>query len=150
MSSPKLDSIIMERQVLVESTFMTTDSITATIELARGGDTGAFAQIVRQYQSLVSGVLYSATGDFHKSEDLAQETFLIAWQKLGELRDTDHLAAWLCTIARNLVYRSHRKPTLPTQFLETVSLTDKTGGLASTALAPATQTDQRRHCGYWV
>jgi len=113
---------------------MSTDNLSATIELAHNGDTGAFAQIVRQYQSLVSGVLYSATGDFHKSEDLAQETFLIAWQKLGDLRETDHLAAWLCTIARNLVYRSHRKPTLPTQSLETVSHTDKTGGLAPSAL----------------
>ena len=91
---------------------MSTDNITATLELARGGDTGAFAQIVRQYQSLVSGVLFSATGDFHKSEDFTQETFLIAWQKLGELRDPNHLAAWLCTIARNLVSRSHRKTAL--------------------------------------
>ena len=111
---------------------MSAENSTATLELARGGDTGAFAQIVRQYQSLVSVVLYSATGDFHKSEDLAQETFLIAWQKLGDLRDTDHLAAWLCTIARNLAHRSHRKPTLPTQ-----SLTDETGGLAPSALVSA-------------
>ncbi|MCL2711250.1 MAG: sigma-70 family RNA polymerase sigma factor [Planctomycetaceae bacterium] len=108
---------------------MSTEGI---IELARGGDTGAFAQIVRQYQSLVSGVLYSATGDFHKSEDFTQETFLIAWQKLGELRDPNHLAAWLCTIARNLVHRSHRKATL-----ETVSLSEDTGGLATSGLASA-------------
>ena len=111
---------------------MSTDNITTAIELARSGDTGAFAQIVRQYQSLVSGVLFSATGDFHKSEDFAQETFLIAWQKLGELRETEHLAAWLCTIARNLVHRSHRKPTLPT-----TPLTDDTGGLATSGLASA-------------
>ena len=91
------------------------NNIAATLKLARGGDAGAFAQIVRQYQSLVSGVLFSATGDFHKSEDFTQETFLIAWQKLGELREPDHLAAWLCTIARNLVHRSHRKPSLPTE-----------------------------------
>jgi len=110
---------------------MSTDNITATLELARGGDTGAFAQIVRQYQSLVSGVLFSATGDFHKSEDFTQETFLIAWQKLGELRDPNHLAAWLCTIARNLVHRSHRKATL-----ETVSLSEEIGGPTPPAHAP--------------
>jgi len=109
---------------------MSTDNIAATIELARGGDTGAFAQIVRQYQSLVSGVLFNITGDFHKSEDFTQETFLIAWQKLGELRDTEHLAAWLCTIARNLVHRSHRKATV------LITSLDATGGLASAALAP--------------
>jgi len=97
--------------------------LSATLEQARSGDTGAFAQIVRQYQSLVSGVLFSATGDFHKSEDFTQETFLIAWQKLGELRDPDHLAAWLCTIARNLVHRSRRKQSLATEPLteETLS-----------------------------
>ncbi len=82
--------------------------ITEAIEQSRGGDTQAFARIVRHYQSLVSGVLFSATGDFHQSEDLAQETFLIAWNKLGELREEEHLAAWLCTIARNLAHRSHR------------------------------------------
>ena len=89
--------------------------LSAILEQARSGDTGAFAQIVRQYQSLVSGVLYNATGDFHKSEDIAQETFLIAWQKLGELREPQHLAAWLCTIARNLAHHSHRKPVISTE-----------------------------------
>ncbi len=88
--------------------------IATTVELARGGDTGAFTRIVRQYQALVSGVLFSATGDFHKSKDLTQETFLIAWNKLGELRETDHLAAWLCTIARNQVHRSSRKKSVDT------------------------------------
>jgi tetratricopeptide (TPR) repeat protein len=41
------------------------------------------------------------------------------------------LAAWLCTIARNLVHRSHRKLTIVTE-----PLIDETGGLASAALAP--------------
>lgn len=88
-----------------------TNDITETIELARGGSTEAFGRIVRQYQSLVSGVLFSATGDFHRSEDLTQETFLIAWNKLGELRETENLAAWLCSIARNLAHRSKRGKT---------------------------------------
>ena len=103
--------------------------IPAILEQARSGDTGAFAQIVRQYQSLVSGVLYNATGDFHKSEDIAQETFLIAWQKLGELREPQHLAAWLCTIARNLAHHSHRKPAISTK-----PLSEETGGLTPAAL----------------
>ncbi len=92
----------------------TDPSIAKTIEQARSGDTGAFARIVRQFQSLVSGVLFSATGDFHQSEDLTQETFLIAWKKLDELRDADNLAAWLSTIARNLAHRSHRNKVVRT------------------------------------
>jgi RNA polymerase sigma factor (sigma-70 family) len=109
--------------------------IPAVFEQARGGDMGAFSQIVRQYQSLVSGVLYNVTGDFHKSEDFTQETFLIAWQKLGELRDPNHLAGWLCTIARNLAHRSYRKPTVPTEPLSD-AVGETVGGRMPAALAP--------------
>ncbi|GHT44693.1 hypothetical protein FACS189454_02780 [Planctomycetales bacterium] len=79
------------------------------IEQARNGDTAAFAKIVKQYQAVISGVLFNVTGDFHKSEDLAQETFLIAWKKLADLQNTDDILPWLCTIARNLANRSFRK-----------------------------------------
>ncbi len=85
------------------------DDISVLIEQARGGDAAAFGQVVRRYQSLVSGVVFSVVGDFHKSEDLAQETFLTAWSKLADLKNTDDPAPWLCTIARNLANRSFRK-----------------------------------------
>lgn len=88
--------------------------ISETVRQAQSGDTAAFAVIVRQYQSLVGGVLYSMTGDFHRSEDLAQETFLIAWNKLADLRAEENVAAWLCAIARNLAHRSFRKKTVDT------------------------------------
>lgn len=90
------------------------NDISDLIFQARSGDTAAFGQIVRRYQGLVSGMLFSATGDFHRSEDLAQETFLIAWNKLGELENTENPAPWLCTIARNLVNRSFRKKSVDT------------------------------------
>ena len=66
------------------------------IELSRQGDKTAFAEVVRHYQSLVSGITYNMTGDFHKSEDLAQETFLIAWNRLGELSHTTNITGWFC------------------------------------------------------
>ncbi|MCL2347888.1 MAG: sigma-70 family RNA polymerase sigma factor [Planctomycetaceae bacterium] len=75
---------------------------TVLIEKSRSGDRESFGQIVRQYQGIVSGIIYGILGDFHKSEDIAQETFLIAWKKLDELRDVEKLPGWLCGIARNL------------------------------------------------
>jgi RNA polymerase sigma factor (sigma-70 family) len=66
------------------------------------GDREAFGEIVRQYQNLVNGVAYSITGNVQESEDLAQETFIAAWQRLRELREVEKLPAWLCGIARNL------------------------------------------------
>jgi len=79
------------------------------IELLRASLTGnkeAFGTIIENYQSLVCGITYSATGDFAKSEELAQETFIRAWKELKQLNDLSKFRAWLCTIARNLVKKA--------------------------------------------
>ncbi len=73
------------------------------------GDRDAFGQIVARYQSLVCSLAYSATGSLSQSEDLAQETFVAAWQQLRDLREPEKLRSWLCRIARNLTYDSLRK-----------------------------------------
>lgn len=72
------------------------------MEACLAGNRQAFGRIVERYQSLICAVAYSATGDLGVSEDLAQETFVTAWRRLGELRDRTKLRAWLCGIARNL------------------------------------------------
>lgn len=72
------------------------------------GDKEAFGVIVRRYQSLVCALTYSATGDVHRSEELAQETFIRAWRSLSRLGDVGRFRAWLCVIARNLCAQSIR------------------------------------------
>ena len=72
------------------------------------GDRTAFEQIIARYQSLVCSVAYSATGNLSLSEDLAQETFITAWQHLRDLREPLHIRAWLRGIARNLIGRTFR------------------------------------------
>jgi RNA polymerase sigma-70 factor, ECF subfamily len=42
------------------------------------------------------------TADAHTAEDLTQETFLRAWRKLGNLRESRAMRAWLFRIAANL------------------------------------------------
>jgi zinc protease len=64
---------------------------------------------VARYQSMISGLIYAACGDLHRSEDLAQETFLAAWKRLSELRDPAKMPAWLCKIARNQAHDQFRK-----------------------------------------
>ena len=66
------------------------------------GNRETFGDIVRRYQDMVSAVTFSMTGNLQQSEDLAQETFVTAWQNQRELRDPEKLPAWLCGIARNL------------------------------------------------
>ncbi len=89
-------------------------SLDEWIQQSRDGDREAFGRIVRRYQGIVSGIVYGMLGDFHKSEDIAQETFLVAWKKLGELRDVAKLPGWLCGIARNLAKKHlERNPKIP-------------------------------------
>jgi RNA polymerase sigma factor (sigma-70 family) len=73
------------------------------------GDRQAFGRIVARYQALVCALGYSATGSRSRSEDLAQETFLTAWQKLRDLREPGRLCAWLCGIARHVIHGDRRR-----------------------------------------
>ncbi|MCA9157246.1 MAG: sigma-70 family RNA polymerase sigma factor [Planctomycetales bacterium] len=66
------------------------------------GSAAAFEIVVAKYQNAVSAVSYSRVGDFNISEDISQETFLVAWQSRDSLDEPEQLRAWLCGIARNL------------------------------------------------
>jgi len=48
------------------------------VRLSLAGNREAFEKIVTQYQSLICSLTYSATGSLRESEDVAQETLLIA------------------------------------------------------------------------
>jgi RNA polymerase sigma factor (sigma-70 family) len=76
---------------------------------SRAGNREAFRHIVERYQSLVCSLAYSASGSLSRSEDLAQETFVTAWQRLGDLREPAKLRAWLCGIVRNLAANASRR-----------------------------------------
>lgn len=73
------------------------------------GERSAFAQIVARHQSLVCSVTYSVTGRLALSEELAQETFLVAWRQLPDLREPHRLRAWLAGIARHLAQDAMRR-----------------------------------------
>src|SRR6185312_13340234 len=91
------------------------------------GDRDAFGQIVARYQSLICALAYNATGDLSRSEDLAQETFVTAWKKLGELREPGKLRPWLCGIAHNLISNClRRQGREPSHTAETMEHLDET------------------------
>jgi RNA polymerase sigma factor (sigma-70 family) len=71
------------------------------IDASRRGDRAAFAHIIERYQRAVYAVAFSGVRDRALADDIAQDTFVIAWRRLDELRDDSRLAAWLCGIARN-------------------------------------------------
>ena len=73
------------------------------------GDRDAFTELVGRYQNYICSIAYSWTGDVGRSEDLAQQTFLTAWEKLDQLSDPSKLLPWLRGIVKNLSRNEHRK-----------------------------------------
>ncbi len=55
----------------------------------------AFGELVSRYQDMAFACAYSVLGDFHLAEDAAQEAFVTAWRRLGQLRDPGAFAGWL-------------------------------------------------------
>lgn len=78
------------------------------------GDDTAFSQIVNKYQKSVHALVWRKTGDFQVAEEIAQDTFLQAYQKLSTLKNRTQFAGWLYVIASNLCSDWHRrkKPTM--------------------------------------
>ena len=68
---------------------------------ARRGDELAFGSLIRRYQRAAYAVAYSVTGRHEDAEDAAQESFLVALQRLEECRSPERFAGWLMTIVRN-------------------------------------------------
>jgi len=69
---------------------------------ARRGDTVAFGEIVRRYQSLVYSSALQVVRDPAAAQDVAQEAFIAAYLSLKNLRSVDAFPAWLRKIARNM------------------------------------------------
>ena len=66
-------------------------------------------EIVDLYWETVYRLLYRLTGNTHDTEDLTQETFLRAMQRLEALRPGSNVRAWLLKIASNAFFDVHRR-----------------------------------------
>ena len=88
------------------------------IQCVLEGDDTAFSVLVRKYQKSVHALAWRKIGDFHIAEDITQETFLKAYQKLSTLKEPQSFAGWLYVIAANYCSTWHRKKRLWTQSLE--------------------------------
>jgi RNA polymerase sigma factor (sigma-70 family) len=65
-------------------------------------DRNAFGELVRRHQSRVRAVLRRLTrGDAALADDLAQETFVLAWRKLKAFRFEARFSTWIYRIAFN-------------------------------------------------
>jgi RNA polymerase sigma-70 factor (ECF subfamily) len=61
----------------------------------------SFAELVRAYQTPVYRFLRHLLGDAGMAEDVSQETFVRAYQRLGSFRFQSKFSTWVFSIARN-------------------------------------------------
>ena len=81
----------------------------ALVLASQRGDRAAFEELVRRSARLVFSRLYLETGDSHKAEDLAQETFLVAWRSIRQVTNAKGFRSWLFSIAHSVVIDSVRR-----------------------------------------
>src|SRR5689334_306010 len=76
---------------------------------ARAGDQAAFGEIFDQYQTPLVNYLYRVVGDWELAADLAQDTFLKAYQALPRTDEPLQLGPWLYRIATNTALDALRR-----------------------------------------
>jgi RNA polymerase sigma-70 factor, ECF subfamily len=83
------------------------------------GDESAFAEIVSRFQPRLSYFVRKLLNDAHLADDVLQNVWLDVFRGLKSLRNPAAFSTWAYRIARDHVYRLHRK-----RRLNTVALND--------------------------
>ena len=78
------------------------------------GETEVFAELVRRHQRDVYGVLVSLLRDRAATENLVQQTFINAFERLHQFRRDADFLLWVKGIARNLAYDDLRRSSAET------------------------------------
>ncbi|MDE0043748.1 MAG: sigma-70 family RNA polymerase sigma factor [Candidatus Poribacteria bacterium] len=99
------------------------------IQRTLAGDETAFGFLVDKYKGAVHALAYRKLGDFQLAEEIAQDTFLTAYQKLGTLRNHTHFPGWLYVIASRCCLMWQRKKRPQVHFISEM----KTGEMDSLA-----------------
>jgi len=80
---------------------MSEESSRELVERAKQGDGSAFEALVRAHLRAAYAVALAVCGSPAEAEDLAQEGFMVAFQRLDGCRNPDRFGPWLLQIVRN-------------------------------------------------
>jgi len=95
---------------------------------ASQGDRDAYAELYQRYVDKIFRYIYYKVGLRAETEDLTSQTFMKAWDAIGDYEWRNHpFGAWLFRIAHNLVVDHHRSRR------DLVSLSDATPQLEQKA-----------------
>lgn len=114
------------------------------VQRSLDGDRQAFGRLIEEFDGSVRGFLGRMVGDFHTSQDLAQETYLKAYTSLHKLDAPQLFRAWLFRIAFHVAVDFRRRRDNHNVSLESIS-----GGKVADSLPQDTrivvEAEDRRH-----
>ncbi len=79
---------------------MTKPSARELIQAVLAGEKTCYEKLYDRYGPLVRAICYDTTRNLTDAQDLAQDVFMRAYEKLGRLRDRDIFGKWIVGIAR--------------------------------------------------
>jgi len=82
--------------------------LAADVALAAAGDRRAFERVYRSHVDRVYSLCLRMTADQAMAEELTQDTFVRAWDKLHLFRGESSLSTWLHRLAVNVVLNARK------------------------------------------
>ena len=92
----------------VDATEPITAGLAADVALAAAGDRHAFERVYRAHVDRVYSVCVRMTADRAMAEELTQDTFVRAWDKLALFRGESSFGTWLHRLAVNVVLNARK------------------------------------------
>ena len=91
---------------------------TSLLAKARAHDQRAFGLLVSRYEKALLAVLLPIAGDRERAQDLVQDTFLRAYERLDQYVETHRFSTWLFRIGINLAISFRRRLKIEQRTLE--------------------------------
>jgi RNA polymerase sigma-70 factor (ECF subfamily) len=82
--------------------------MTDLVRRALDGDVDAFEQLYRENVNRVYALSLRMTADEARAEDMTQEVFIRAWEKMSTFRGDSSFSTWLHRLAFNLIIQNRR------------------------------------------
>jgi RNA polymerase sigma-70 factor (ECF subfamily) len=91
--------------------------VNALVIAAQAGDRDAFGELFERFHSHVLAIAMRRLGDYAEAQELCQEVFIQAMQKLDQLRVPEAFGGWLRSIAHRMAINrvTRRRADIPTE-----------------------------------
>jgi len=96
----------------------TPEQLQVLVEKAQNGNVAAFQELYGGYAKKILNYVYRMTGSREEAEDLTQDTFVLAFRNLKNLKENSKFQSWLYRIAQNNVYQKYRTRLPRTESIE--------------------------------